>query len=95
MIVTVIDRGPPDRRDYLGAWTRTVEIADRCPECGGPRGEPKSGMQCEDGDWLVRDTWDNPCGHRDTYAAVLVEAGVYRGPVGGRGGLYCSDGDGR
>lgn len=63
-------------RDHAG-WpitTRQIRIADTCPVCGGPRGEPVHRNQCEDGEWYPVDTWENPCGHLDKYAACLKEA---------------------
>jgi hypothetical protein len=53
---------------------RTVTIADTCPTCGGPRGEPRNLNQCDDGEFYSVDVWDNPCGHIDTYASVAKEA---------------------
>jgi hypothetical protein len=58
---------------------RTVEISCTCPVCGGPRGKPGWMRTHEDGDWFDISVWANPCGHLDKYAAVLIEAGVYRG----------------
>lgn len=51
-----------------------VEISSHCPVCGGIRGEPKWHHFCEDGDWLVCQTWNNPCGHVDLYRDLLIEA---------------------
>jgi len=76
MTVTVIDRGPPGCREYRFRL-REVEIAPVCPTCLGPRGRPEFRSQCEDGEWYQVSTWSNPCGHQDTYGAVLLEAGVY------------------
>lgn len=78
MVVTVLDReamnaawgcGPGP-----GVILRTVRIHDRCPVCGGPRGTPVRRTFCEDGEWYSVDCWENPCGHRDMYADVLIEA---------------------
>ena len=56
--------------------TRQVEIADTCPRCGGPRGEPQGKNEYSDGEaWRVQ-TWDNPCGHIDLYRDVAREAGL-------------------
>lgn len=77
MKVTVINRyfAEPDP-GYYGVRMASVEIADACPHCGGPRGEPHVVPQPEDGDVLYPHQWQNPCGHLDTYRHVLVEAGV-------------------
>ena len=72
-----------DRRAEGARWghggplvmLRTVEIADRCPTCGGPRGEPALRRYCEDGEWYDVSRWDNPCGHIDLYDDILREAG--------------------
>lgn len=53
---------------------RTVEIATTCPVCGGERGKPRNLNQCDDGAHYSVDVWDNPCGHVDLYADVVVEA---------------------
>lgn len=52
----------------------TVEISDKCPVCGGPRGEAHLQRYCEDGEWYDVSRWTNPCGHLDKYADVLAEA---------------------
>lgn len=57
-----------------GVRTSTVAIADTCPRCGGPRGEPRLTRQCEEGEFYFAHAWTNPCGHVDDYAAVLTEA---------------------
>jgi hypothetical protein len=79
MKVTVQDRAAERRAWGHGLYRpvlRTVEIADTCPECGGPRGEPRSKRQHEDGEWYSVDVWDNPCGHVDAYVDVIKEATV-------------------
>lgn len=53
---------------------RTVTISDRCPTCGGPRGEATKCPCYEDGVSFVVDCWTNPCGHIDRYADVLKES---------------------
>lgn len=67
------------RNSFVGGdgWTyhtMQIEIADTCPICGGPRGEPKSYRFHEDGEWRVVDQWDNPCGHVDTYFNAWKES---------------------
>ena len=62
---------------YRNGWhiqPVTVEIDDKCPICGGPRGEPYNHRFYECGDWYSVDRWDNPCGHIDKYRDVLEEA---------------------
>lgn len=74
--VTVIDRAAMAEAwgtSHYGVILRTVQIADRCPQCGGPRGKPRLHRQCDDGDWYNVSVWDNPCGHRDMYSDVLQE----------------------
>lgn len=90
MNVTIIDRaaqaaawgkgsaGP-------GSFLRTVEIADICPTCGGPRGAVVRRHMYEDGDIYDVDTWENPCGHVDTYAAVITESEEHETECNGRG----------
>lgn len=53
---------------------RRVEIDDTCPKCGGPRGEARNLNQSDDGEFYSVDVWENPCGHVDTYSAVVLEA---------------------
>lgn len=79
MIVTVVDRDAQHRlwgKGYnsIHQILRTIEIADTCPCCGGPRGQPYFHRLCEDGEWYDVSRWSNPCGHLDTYAAVIEEA---------------------
>lgn len=78
MRITVVDRAAT-----AAAWggpgpytvaTKTVEIPDLCPVCGGPRGKPVSRPFCEDGHHYAVHCWKNPCGHLDRYEDVLREA---------------------
>lgn len=73
MKVTVLDRSGWGRHGPYPD-TRTVEIPDTCPKCGGLRGKPVQRTYAEDGQFLTVDTWENPCGHVDKYADVLNEA---------------------
>lgn len=71
------------RNNWFGGdgWTFypvTVEIANTCPVCGGPRGEPQHKSFYECGAWYNVNTWENPCGHIDKYKDVLVEAGYIK-----------------
>ncbi|MYR58862.1 hypothetical protein GTY54_22350 [Streptomyces sp. SID625] len=59
---------------YEGVTVVTVEISARCRACGGPRGKGRPDTFVRDGKRLVRDAWDNACGHHDSYTAVLHEA---------------------
>lgn len=69
-------------REAEGPWgigrthpiVRPVTISAYCPSCGRRRGEPRNLNQHEDGAWYASDVWDNPCGHLDTYRAVIAEA---------------------
>lgn len=72
MKVTVVDRST-----YWG--TKTIEIADTCPKCGGKRGEPYGYNFWEDGEWCWCNRWDNPCGHIDYYPDVIKEAEASHG----------------
>lgn len=76
MTVTVRDRASesPWGSGPTNPKVRTVTIAATCPKCGGPRGEPSGLNQHDDGCWYWVQVWDNPCGHLDTYAAVITEA---------------------
>jgi hypothetical protein len=53
-----------------------VTIGTLCPTCGGRRGTPARGnlYSSTDGTWRNVDSWQNPCGHTDMYAAVIAEA---------------------
>ncbi|MDI9836209.1 hypothetical protein [Streptomyces sp. KAU_LT] len=53
----------------------TVSISARCPVCGGPRGTDFPGLHkfVHRGVHLTVNHWRNPCGHVDTYEAVLAE----------------------
>jgi hypothetical protein len=77
MIVTVLDRAAMDATWGSGPTqviTRRVEIADTCPQCGGPRGAPNGYNGHEDGVSYWVNVWLNSCGHTDYYVAVLAEA---------------------
>ena len=78
MKVIVNDRAADARSWGNGPWRgpalRTIEIADTCPTCGGPRGEVRGYNGIEDGVGYHVNVWTNPCGHIDYYEAVLAEA---------------------
>lgn len=74
MTVRVVDRGT--QQGYTYPAIRTVTISAHCPIDGQRRGEPYGYRFAEDGDYLTCDRWTNPCGHVDTYDAVLKEAGL-------------------
>lgn len=74
MIVTIMYRNDFDGGDGWTAYPVTVEIADNCPQCGGPRGNPYPYHFCEDGAWFTVSRWENPCGHLDVYGAVWKES---------------------
>ena len=46
----------------------------RCPICGEPRGDTFRGISYYGAVPLHCDSWNNPCGHVDTYAALRAEA---------------------
>jgi hypothetical protein len=75
MTVRVSNRGTS--RSYEGVRTTVVTIVATCPRCNGPRGYVHRGRVIEDGEHYSVDVWENPCGHEDSYADVLVEAGVH------------------
>lgn len=77
MNVTVVDRAAMNAQWGHGLFrviTRTVKVSDRCPTCGGPRGEPRRVAYYEDGEHYTVDRWTNPCGHVDKYGAILAES---------------------
>lgn len=68
MIVTI-----PSTSEHQGYMIATFEIPDKCPVCGGQRGEPY-GTHSFDGSRRVNvDGWNNPCGHIDSYVDVRKE----------------------
>lgn len=72
MNVRVLDRG--DSVTSIAA-VRTVTIPAICPRCSGPRSQDLVELHSWiHGIEMVYDQWVNPCGHVDSYAAVLVEA---------------------
>lgn len=77
MTVRVLDRGAQERAWGHGGGApviRTVTISAFCPQDGQRRGTPYNHRFHEDGDWYNVDCWDNPCGHKDMYTAVLAES---------------------
>lgn len=52
----------------------TVEISDKCPKCGGKRGEPFETVSYDGSRRLNVSGWSNACGHIDKYSDVLKEA---------------------
>lgn len=78
--VVVLDRTAQDAgwgRGGGGIVLRNVTLVWICPRCLGPRGEPVRRPACEDGHHYAVDCWTNPCGHVDTYSAVLREAQLH------------------
>lgn len=74
MTVTVMYRNNWFGGDGWTYYPKQVTISAFCPACGKHRGEPSWYRFCEDGEWFTVHKWENPCGHLDTYHAVLVEA---------------------
>lgn len=64
----------PACAEHEGFHSITVEVAWICPECGGPRGEVFRTLSYDGSRRLGCDGWHNPCGHKDSYAAVRAEA---------------------
>lgn len=64
----------PSRSKHRGVHRVTVELAWRCPECGGPRGEVESVRSYDGSRCMIVDGWQNPCGHVDKYSDVRAEA---------------------
>jgi hypothetical protein len=71
--VTIMYRNSYDGGDGWTYYPLTVAIADTCPVCGGPRGEPVMQPFREDGEWYALSTWTNECGHLDRYQDVYAE----------------------
>lgn len=76
MTVTIRDRSAEAPWGYglTAPITRMVTISAFCPVCGERRGEPRGMHQCDDGAWYWVQVWENPCGHIDRYADVVIEA---------------------
>ena len=68
-IFTRVGKGWDERKKW-----HTITISCACPKCGGARGVPYWGNNCEDGEHFGSSMWVNPCGHVDHYFAVLLEA---------------------
>jgi hypothetical protein len=87
MTVTVRDSAAesPWGRGLFRPVTRKVTISAYCqhPGCGQRRGTPRGMNQHEDGVYWWTEVWDNPCGHRDMYEAVIKEARA-RGGLGAK-----------
>ena len=76
MIVTVVARAGMSAEWGHGPFRvllATVEISDQCPACGGPRGDPHWRNFYEDGVSYSAQCWENPCGHVDRYADVILD----------------------
>ena len=76
MTVTVRDRSSetPWGIGLTTPVTKTITFSASCPCCGEQRGEPFGINSCDDGAFYWVQGWNNPCGHLDTYVAVLEEA---------------------
>ena len=64
MIVTI-----PACDEHCGYMSATYEISDKCPVCGGPRGQIFGILSYDGSRRLHVDGWKNPCGHVDKYSA--------------------------
>lgn len=74
MKVTIMYRNTFHGGDGWTYYPMRLEIADKCPKCGGERGKPYGYNFHEDGEWFHVEKWENPCGHIDTYREVWHEA---------------------
>jgi hypothetical protein len=63
----------PASENHAGLYALTGTISDKCPVCGGPRGEITKGFSYDGSRRLVVDMWRNPCGHVDKYSKVRQE----------------------
>lgn len=63
----------PSCEQHEGFYSMTVDIADTCPVCGGPRGAAFPSTSYDGSRRLAVDSWHNPCGHVDKYSAVRAE----------------------
>ncbi len=59
--------------EHEGIWSAKYEISDKCPICGGPRGEIFRGLSYDGSRRLGVDCWKNPCGHVDKYDDIRKE----------------------
>lgn len=64
----------PASQEHEGMYAVTVEISDKCPVCGGPRGEVFETVSYDGSRRLYCQGWRNDCGHVDTYSSVRKEA---------------------
>lgn len=82
MIVKVIDRAMQAKlwgNGYtsISQVIKTIRISDKCPICGGDRGQPRLHSFVEDGESYSVHKWKNPCGHVDMYEDCIKEAEVF------------------
>lgn len=63
----------PAMEQHHGIYTMRVTLAWNCPKCGAPRGEPFQSRSYDGSLYVGCDSWVNPCGHVDSYAAVREE----------------------
>jgi uncharacterized protein (DUF983 family) len=50
-----------------------IDISNRCPVCGGPRGRVFPALAYDGSIRMEVDRFDNPCGHIDKYENLLKE----------------------
>ncbi len=60
----------PGSVEHCGLHSMRVRVPWVCLHCGGPRGEPTAGLSYDGSRRLNVDTWQNPCGHVETYSAI-------------------------
>ncbi len=60
----------PACTEHNGLHAMTITVPWLCRVCGGPRGEPVSGISFDGSRRLQVHTWSNPCGHIERYVDV-------------------------
>ena len=61
---------------HAGAHAVSVTLDWRCPTCGERRGEAIESLSYDGSRRLVVHTWQNACGHVDSYRSIRLEAGT-------------------
>ena len=66
----------PGRELHEGLYARRVTLPWVCLHCGGPRGEPFESSSYDGSRQLYVDSWNNPCGHVETYAEIRAHLSI-------------------
>jgi len=61
-------------RENLQLCTMPLQVNWYCPRCGAPRGEVMKTQIPTGSQSIEVNFWVNPCGHHDTYRAMVSEA---------------------